>query len=348
MWVNEQNHREWLESRADSVEQALASLSLPVRISGGQVRERSVRYHAVPLGTTELGAIEGVEPRVAEALGVESVKVSPEPGGLVIDIEGTPCGSVPLLPLLESVGDLRPLTSVVGLDPTGSPILLDLRRPATRHLAVVGSSSERRAELLRTVVVGLALSSRPSALQFVGVDPGGKQLCVVEALPHSLTDVAIRPEFAVEVLSWMADEVLRRSRTGVQQPHLVLVVDGVELLLRQAGQGVRHLLTRLAAHNGEAGVHLLIGLDGSKIPGLDGWLVPGRWAVAAAVAGAGAGLFRLSAGPEVVELMPACASADDLNKIVGGLAVAHRRRPSMGGRQADRESVRALAGGVSS
>lgn len=347
MSVDRQDHREWLESRADRVERALASLSLPVRISGGQVHERSVRYHAVPLGTTELGELEGAQVRVAEVLGVEAVRVSPEPGGLIIDIRGAPCGSVPLLPLLESAGEIRPLTSVIGLDHGGSPTVLDLQRPATRHLAVVGSTGECRSELLRTVVVGLALSSRPSTLQFVGVDPGGKELSVVEALPHSLTDVAVRPEFAMEMLSWLAAEAQRRSRLAIQKPHLVLVVEGVGQLVRQAGEGVRHLLARLAVQDGKAGIHMLIGVEGPIDTGVRGWLDPDYWVVATAVAGAGAGLFRLAAGREAVELVPAHASARDLNKIVERLTFASRRVPSVGRYWVDRMAAPPCVGEAS-
>lgn len=348
MLLAEHEAREWLDRRADRVERALASLSLPVRISGGQVCERSVRYHAVALGTTERGAIEGAQLRVAEALGAETVEISPEPGGLVIDIKGMACGNVPLLPLLKSVGELRPLSTVVGVDTAGSPIVLDLERPTTRHLAVVGSTSEYRSELLRTVVAGLALSSRPSALQFVGVDPGGKELCVVEALPHSLTEVAIRPEFAMEMLSWLAAETQSRLRRGVQKPHLVLVIEGVAPLLHQAGEGARHLLSRLAVQDAPLGVHMLIGLDRRMGPRFKGWLATDRWVVATGAAGAPTGRFRLSAGQEAVDMMAARASARDLNKIVERLTVLRHHEMSRGRRWSERVAAQQLVGGANS
>jgi len=81
---------------------------------------------------------------------------------------------------------------------------------------------------------------------------------VLEALPHSLTDLATEPVFATELLIWLAEEIDRRLVSGVKEPHLVLVVDELGWLATNTEKEAFPALTRIATHGIEAGVHFIV------------------------------------------------------------------------------------------
>ena len=131
----------WLNRQADRIERTLLSLDLPVRVSGGQVREGGVRYHLTPMGATQVEAIEGAESAVANALGARHVRVAREIGGFAIDVSGETESDLRLLPLMHAVGKLPPLTAVLGMAAAGHPLTLSLRDQTSRHLLIEGPAA---------------------------------------------------------------------------------------------------------------------------------------------------------------------------------------------------------------
>lgn len=116
---------------------------------------------------------------------------------------------------------------------------IDLRR---RHWAVVGSPGTGKTTLLRTLTVGLALTS-PSVAVYV-LDPGG-----------SLASLARLPQVAAVVgadrVDRLLDELEQDAPAGVA--HRVLLIDGVDAL----GESDRRLAT-LVAGGLERGVHVVV------------------------------------------------------------------------------------------
>jgi len=249
--------RPYLDRQADQIEQTLSSLELPARVQGGQVGNNWVRYHLTPVSGTRVDQIVRAADVVAEAMGVAELRIAEETQGMYVDVPLQSDTELRLLPLLRALPGLSELTAVVGMLTTGTPLILNFSKRSTWNLIVTAPTGCGKSELLRSLMISLALTSRRSQLNILGIDIGGNELAVLEALPHSLTDLATEPKFATELLTWLSEEIERRLTSGVEKPHLALVVDDLGWIATERGKEALSALNMIASHGMEAGVHLI-------------------------------------------------------------------------------------------
>ncbi|MET0590291.1 MAG: type VII secretion protein EccCa [Naasia sp.] len=192
----------------------------------------------------------------------------------------------------------------LGLDDFGAPVLLDLKESAQLgmgpHGICIGATGSGKSELLRTLVLGLALSHSPEDLSMVLVDyKGGAAFAPFRALPHvagiidNLADDAQLTERArvsiqgevVRRQEMLRDadsspsithyRELRRERPELPpMPHLLLVIDEFGELLTAEPEFVDLLLT-IGRIGRSIGIHLLLSsqrIEAGKLRGLDTYL----------------------------------------------------------------------------
>jgi DNA segregation ATPase FtsK/SpoIIIE-like protein len=249
-------HKVDLDHQADDIERALAMLSMPARVQGGRIGERWVRYHVVPASATRADQVLRAADAVAQAIGVDEVRVAESGQGFALDVPRHQQRALRLLPLLHAMADLSPLTAVVGMSMKGIPQTLNLNRGATWNLLVRGPAGSGKSELLRTALLSLALTSRRSHVNLLGIDIGGRELAVLESLPHMLTDLATEEMFAEDLLIWLVAEMDRRMALGVDRPHLVLAVDDMQPLMRACGAQLKQAVEKIVREGTRTGVHL--------------------------------------------------------------------------------------------
>ncbi|MFN2274091.1 MAG: FtsK/SpoIIIE domain-containing protein [Anaerolineales bacterium] len=305
-----------LDQQADEIESALTRLALPARVDGGVIRERHVRYHLTPaIGTQPLELAELADD-VAREIGVNDLRVLREAGELAIEVPLEHAAGLRLLPLIQTLPRLRPLSALVGMSTRGSPLVLELDRAASWHVLIQAPAGAGKSELLRTLAMSLALSSRPARVGFLALDLSGRELSCLASLPHLLADVASDGAYAVELLSGVVDEMDRRAQTGIAQPHLVLFVDDLDGLRDRLGAALERLLASIFDEGPHSGVHLITaarrGVDGA------GW-ASAAFRAAARIEGFAhepRGHFHLQCGSESVQAEAAWMSAYDLDLAV--------------------------------
>jgi S-DNA-T family DNA segregation ATPase FtsK/SpoIIIE len=192
----------------------------------------------------------------------------------------------------------------IGLDDTGSPVVLDLKEAAGLgmgpHGLCVGATGSGKSELLRTLVLALAASHSPEQVSMVLVDyKGGATFAPFEDLPHvagvitNLEDDAGLIERAYTSLS---GEVQRRQRVlrdagniaGIGEyafertrrpelpplPHLLVIIDEFGELLTARPDFIELFLS-IGRIGRSIGVHLLLSsqrIESGKLRGLESYL----------------------------------------------------------------------------
>ena len=196
------------------------------------------------------------------------------------------------------------LTTPVGVDANGSPVLLDLKEASMGgwgpHGVCVGATGSGKSELLRTLVLGLAVTHSPDTLNFVLVDfKGGATFAEMERLPHTaavITDLADELSLVRRMEDSIRGELNRRqemlrssgSHTDILDyqraraagaplmplPTLVVVIDEFGELLIAAPDFVDVLIS-IGRIGRSLGVHLVLAsqrLDEERLRGLDTYL----------------------------------------------------------------------------
>ena len=197
------------------------------------------------------------------------------------------------------------LSTPIGLDQRGEPLILDIREPALGgmgpHGILIGATGSGKSELLRTLVLGLAARNSPEDLGFVLADfKGGATFAGLEALPHtagSISNLESDPTLIDRMQEALYGELERRQRilrsvgfdradeyrrhrrvhgrSGIDPlPALLVIVDEFGELL-MARPDFAELFTSIGRTGRSLGVHLLLSsqrLDEGRIRRVEGHL----------------------------------------------------------------------------
>ncbi len=107
----------------------------------------------------------------------------------------------------------------IGCDAVGAPVELDIKESAQGgmgpHGLIIGATGSGKSELLRTLVLGLAMTHSPEQLNFVLVDfKGGATFLGLERLPHVsavITNLANELPLVDRMRDALAGEMVRRQ-----------------------------------------------------------------------------------------------------------------------------------------
>lgn len=264
--------RDFLNFQSDRIERVLASHRVAARVHGGTVSPRWIRFHLTPAMGARIATVRNLSEELALALGAADVRVAREGESLAVEVPRPDAEPVRLLPLLKSVGHIPPLTACLGLAEDGRPLLVRLPSPDVAHILVAGATGSGKTDLMRAMLVSLALHNRQSKLQIALIDPKGRGFGPLAALPHTVDDVASDPASARALLEKLVAEMERRDRENVSSPHIVIAVDELHDLLTTGGKDVEIALVRLAQRGREAGLHLVAGVQKPSAAAIGGML----------------------------------------------------------------------------
>jgi S-DNA-T family DNA segregation ATPase FtsK/SpoIIIE len=276
--------RSKLEYQADRIETVLSMHKVPVRVTGGTVTPRWVRFQVLPAMGTKISKIRSLNEELAAALDAPSCRVSRRGAAVAVEVpreDPQPVRLIPLLRELQADGDgdgIPAKTAVLGLGEDGAPLLIRLPSPDVAHILIAGTTGSGKTVLLRAILWSLAMTNpavsvsslgRDQGLAFVLIDPKGSAFRSFEGLPHMARPVVRQVAEAAEALRSLVRLMEKRSGDGVALEHaqrylgpalgpsVVLVIDELADLLLVGGKEVQTALTRLTQRGREAGIHVI-------------------------------------------------------------------------------------------
>jgi len=154
-------------------------------------------------------------------------------------------------------------TAVVGRTTDGAPWGFGFGRDGPSHLVIQGPAGCGKSELLRTCLVSLCWSTDPGALRVLAIDPSGRQLGMIDGLPHALLEPVIDPRRAAALIAWLCDEVRLRRRCRGVSARLALAVE--DLTPWKSHRALEARLGWLRRHGGPHGVHVIQAAASSEV-----------------------------------------------------------------------------------
>ncbi|MEK9163848.1 MAG: DNA translocase FtsK [Chloroflexota bacterium] len=254
--------RELMEFQSDRIEAVLASHRIPVRVHGGTIAPRWVRFHFTAAPSAKVNSIRNLSEEIALALGAPDVRITRDGEVMAVEVPRADMQTVRLLPMLRKLlagSVVPPVSACAGLTDDGHPLLLRLPSPDVTHVLVAGATGSGKTELMRSLLISLAATNRQSKLQLALIDPKSRGFAPLAALPHLLAAPAADVPSAIALLNRLIAEMDRRDGRGISSPCIVIAVDEVVDLLMTGGKAVETALTRIAQRGREAGLHLLLG-----------------------------------------------------------------------------------------
>lgn len=150
--------------------------------------------------------------------------------------------------------------AVLGVAEDGHPMLVRLG-PLAQHIVILGDTRDGRGELLRSLVMSLALLTPQRRAQMAVIDATGALDCLA-ALPHLLTPLVGDPAGAIELLDYLL--AVAKQADAEREPHVAVVISEldrwddplmervVELGRLGTGAGI-HLISSFAEADGVSG-----------------------------------------------------------------------------------------------
>lgn len=246
--------RNELDKRADRIERICRAHRLNVRVQGGVVTPRCVRFHLALDRGLPAARLAPLEEDFALALNVPRARIVRRDGILTVETSRPDFVAPALVRLQAALPPLAPYTALLGRDEEGPPLLLRFSSPDVGPVLVSGEPGAGKTALLRTVLTSLALANAPDDLRVVLIDPQ-EEHGAFTGLPHLVGRPLTDPAEAERWLSRLVEEAAWRQETGVCRPVVLVAVDDLDTLLALQGT-LRETLARLLPA-GPVGMHFL-------------------------------------------------------------------------------------------
>ena len=249
--------RHLLDSQANQIEVVLANHRVSSRVVGGTVTPRTVRFQLTTRIGTRLASIQALSEEIAMSLGARSCRIVRDGGALHVEIPRPEPAKVALLEVCRHLAFAPPCSPVLGVDQSGTPLLLNLPSPDVAHALICGTTGSGKTALARAMALSLALHNAQRSLQLLLIDPKGRGFSSLAGLPHLLCPPITDVSECVDRLAWLVQEMERRDAMRNNSPRLVVFLDELADLLLVGGRDLEFALTRLSQRGREAGIHLV-------------------------------------------------------------------------------------------
>lgn len=276
--------REWMEEQAFTLVDALSHFQVTGEIVQ-MVQGPAVTQFEITVGQgTKVSKIRNLADDLKLALAAKDIRIqAPIPGksSIGIEIPNRKSRAVRLSEVINTDIFLRsesPLEAALGLDLTGKPVTLDLRKMP--HGLIAGATGSGKSVFINSLLVSLLYKATPDEVKLLLIDPKMVELAPFNHIPHLVSPVITDVKAATAALKWAVEEMERRyqlfAHIGVRDitryntlatekrqfaqklPYIVIVIDELADLMMMAPTEVEDAICRIAQKARACGIHLVL------------------------------------------------------------------------------------------
>lgn len=276
--------REWMDEQGENLVEALSYFQIQANIES-IVQGPAVTQFEITVGQgTKVSKVRNLADDIKLALAAKDIRIdAPIPGKRTIGIEipNRISRSVRLSEVTDSDSfrnSESPLEAALGLDLTGKPVTIDLRKMP--HGLIAGATGSGKSVCINSILVSLLYKANPNELKLMLIDPKMVELAPFNHIPHLVSPVITDVKAATAALKWAVEEMERRYQlfmhSGARKieaynkmcdengmyaqklPYLLIVIDELADLMMMSPQDVEDSIVRITQKARAAGIHLIV------------------------------------------------------------------------------------------
>ncbi|MEI1422573.1 FtsK/SpoIIIE domain-containing protein [Bacillus cabrialesii] len=273
----------WIEDQRQLLDLTLKNFNVRANVVHVTQGPSVTRFEVHPEPGVKVNKITNLSDDIKLSLSARDIRIeAPIPGKNTIGIEVPNRASkvVDLRQMIRSSAfrtSKSPLTAALGLDISGNPVVIDLKKMP--HGLIAGATGSGKSVCINTILVSLLYKADPSEVKVLLIDPKMVELAPYNKIPHLVSPVITDAKAATAALKWVVEEMERRyelfahsgvrdidrfnqltadHQTGEKLPYLVVVIDELADLMMVAPNDVEESIARIAQKARACGIHLLV------------------------------------------------------------------------------------------
>lgn len=274
----------WMEEQGERLIEALSHFQIQASILSIVQGPAVTQFEVTVAQGVKVSKIRNLADDLKLALAAKDIRIqAPIPGksSIGIEIPNRKSRPVRISEVIESrvfQESDSPLEAALGLDLTGKPVTLDLRKMP--HGLIAGATGSGKSVCINSILVSLLYKSSPRDLKMLLIDPKMVELAPYNHIPHLVSPVITDVKAATASLKWAVEEMERRyqlfAHSGVRDlsrynklvkekgdyaqhlPYILIVIDELADLMMMSPSDVEDAICRIAQKARACGIHLVI------------------------------------------------------------------------------------------
>ncbi|MGX9135598.1 DNA translocase FtsK [Rummeliibacillus sp. JY-2-4R] len=275
---------EWMDAQGEKLIEALSYFQIDGEIVQ-IVQGPAVTQFEITVGHgIKVSKIRNLADDLKLALAARDIRIqAPIPGksSIGIEIPNRTSRAVRLSEVVNHssfIDSKSPLEAALGLDLTGEPVTIDLRKMP--HGMIAGATGSGKSVCINSLLISLLLKASPQDVKLMLIDPKMVELAPFNHIPHLVSPVITDVKAATAALKWAVDEMDRRyqlfahvgarditrynkmvekeRKFSLKMPYLVIVIDELADLMMMSPQEVEESICRIAQKARACGIHLVL------------------------------------------------------------------------------------------
>ncbi|KOS67606.1 cell division protein [Lysinibacillus contaminans] len=300
---------EWMEAQGQTLVESLSHFQVSAQIESIMQGPAVTQFEITVSHGTKVSKIRNLADDLKLALAAKDIRIqAPIPGksSIGIEIPNRVSRAVRLSEVTNSNSFIEsdsPLEAALGLDLTGKPVTIDLRKMP--HGLIAGATGSGKSVCINSILVSLLYKAAPHELKLMLIDPKMVELAPFNHIPHLVSPVITDVKAATAALKWAVEEMERRyqlfahagarditrynaiadknNEHSLKLPYILIVIDELADLMMMSPADVEEAICRIAQKARACGIHLIVATQRPSVDVITGLIksnIPTRIAFA--------------------------------------------------------------------